>query len=72
MVGTNDQQRATGRQPSAFSEHPRHSGFKGVVERVLEGVVTDVALESDPLLAHSCAPCVALRTNTWTCGRLNH
>ena len=57
-----DQQRATGRQPSAFSEHPRHSGFKGVVERMLEGPVADVAPEPDPLLAHSCAPCVALRT----------
>src|SRR5262249_2180729 len=57
-----DQQRAAGRQPSAFSEHPRHSSFKGVVECLLEGPVADVASEPDPLLAHSCAPCVALRT----------
>jgi hypothetical protein len=38
-----DQQGATGRQPSASSKHPRHSGFKGVVERVLESLITDVA-----------------------------
>src|SRR5499433_1164959 len=57
----NDQQCATGRQPSAFSEHPRHPGFKGVVERMFEGLVADVAPEPDPLLMHSCAPCLALR-----------
>src|SRR5215813_2527872 len=28
----------------------------------LEGLVTDVASEPDPLLEHPCAPCVALRT----------
>jgi hypothetical protein len=33
-----------------------------VVEQVLEGLVTDVATDPDPLLAHSCAQCVALRT----------
>src|SRR5262249_31577161 len=58
---SDDQQCATGRQPSAFSEHPRHSGFKGVVERMFEGLVADVAPEPDPLLMHSCAPCLALR-----------
>src|SRR5262245_46505930 len=57
-----DQQGATGRQPPAFSEHPRHSGFKDVVERFFEGLVTDVAPEPDPLLAHSYAPCLAPRT----------
>src|SRR5262249_27268921 len=44
-----------------FLNTPRHSGFKGVVERMLEGLVADVAPEPDPLLTHSCAPCLALR-----------
>src|SRR5262249_47085006 len=45
-----DQQCATGGQPSAFSEHPRHSGFKGVVKRLLEGPVAKGAPEPGPLL----------------------
>ena len=57
-----DQQRSIGRQPPAFSEHPRHSSFKGVVKRLFEGLITDVTPEPVPLLAHSCTQCVALRT----------
>jgi hypothetical protein len=33
-----------------------------MMERLLEGLITDVTPEPDPLLAHSRAPCVALRT----------